>query len=52
MSEHSAPMGVDEHLASILEQIRELPAYDQPLLETLGLPAVEDVVSPLSLPLF
>jgi molybdopterin molybdotransferase len=45
-------MGVDEHLASILEQIRELPAYDQPLLETLGLPAVEDVVSPLSLPVF
>jgi molybdopterin molybdotransferase len=45
-------MGVDEHLALILEQIRELPAYDQPLLETLGLPAVEDVVSPLSLPVF
>jgi molybdopterin molybdotransferase len=52
MPENPAPMGVDEHLALILDRIRELPAYDQPLLETLGLPAVEDVVSPLSLPLF
>jgi molybdopterin molybdotransferase len=48
----NAPMGVDEHLALILDQVTELPAYDQPLLETLGLPAVEDVVSPISLPLF
>jgi molybdopterin molybdotransferase len=51
MSDH-ALMGVDEHLAQILEKVRELPAYDQPVLETLGLPAVEDVVSPISLPLF
>jgi molybdopterin molybdotransferase len=48
----AAPMGVDEHLALILEQISVLPAYDQPLLETLGLPAAEDIVSPLSLPVF
>jgi molybdopterin molybdotransferase len=48
----NAPMGVDEHLALILDQVTELPAYDQPLLETLGLPAVEDVVSPIALPLF
>jgi len=48
----NAPMGVDEHLALILDQVSELPAYDQPLLETLGLPAIEDVVSPISLPLF
>ena len=46
------PISVDEHLELILDRIEELPAYDQPLLETLGLPAVEDVVSPLSLPLF
>ena len=48
----AALMGVDEHLALILEQIAVLPAYDQPLLETLGLPAAEDIVSPLSLPIF
>jgi molybdopterin molybdotransferase len=52
MSEKSALMGVDEHLALVLDQIRELPAYDQPLLETLGLSAVDDIVSPLSLPVF
>jgi molybdopterin molybdotransferase len=52
MSENSTLRGVDEHLASVLDQIRELPAYDQPLLETLGLPAVDDVISPLSLPIF
>jgi molybdopterin molybdotransferase len=48
----AAPMGVDEHLALILDRISELPAYDQPLLESLGLPAVADIVSPLSLPIF
>lgn len=53
MADHATTlMGVDEHLALVLEQVRELPAYDQPLLETLGLPAMEDVVSPLSLPVF
>lgn len=45
-------MGVDEHLALVLERIDELPAYDQPLLETLGLPAIEDIASPISLPVF
>jgi molybdopterin molybdotransferase len=48
----AALVGVDEHLAEILTRIEELPAYDQPLLETLGLPAVRDIVSPLSLPIF
>jgi len=48
----NALMGVDEHLALVLDRIAELPAYDQPLLETLGLPAIEDVVSPISLPVF
>ena len=48
----NALMGVDEHLALVLERIDELPAYDQPLLETLGLPAVDDIVSPISLPIF
>src|SRR5919206_196990 len=51
MPDH-ALMGVDEHLALILDRISELPAYDQPLLETLGLPAVADIASPLSLPVF
>jgi molybdopterin molybdotransferase len=52
MPENASPLGVDEHLALILDRIRELPPYPQALLETLGLPAVEDVVSPLALPVF
>lgn len=48
----SEPISVDEHLELILGRITELPAYDQPLLETLGLPVVDDVISPLSLPSF
>lgn len=48
----NGPMAVDEHLALILEQVSELPAYDQPLLEILGLPALADVVAPISLPVF
>jgi len=52
MSDPAAPLSVDEHLALILDRIDQLPAYDQPLLETIGLPIVEDVVSPMSLPSF
>ena len=52
MPANGAPIGVDQHLALILDRIGELPAYDQPLLESVGLPAVEDIVSPLSLPVF
>jgi molybdopterin molybdotransferase len=58
MSEPAPPrpaqalLGVEEHLELVLDRIHELPAYDQPLLEALGLPIVADVVSPLSLPNF
>lgn len=52
MSDPAAPLSVDEHLALILDVVDELPAYDQPLLETVGLPIVEDVISPMSLPSF
>ncbi|MCW2857762.1 MAG: molybdopterin molybdotransferase MoeA [Marmoricola sp.] len=48
----AVPLTVDEHLALILDRVRELPAYDQPLLETIGLPVVADIVSPISLPVF
>jgi len=51
-NEEREPISVEEHLDLILGRISELPAYDQPLLETLGLPVVEDIVSPLSLPSF
>ena len=44
-------VSVEEHLARILAAIEPLPAYPQPLMETLGLAAAEDVVErgPLAL---
>ena len=43
---------VDEHLKRILDAIDTLPAYDQPLLEVMGLPIAEDISAPLPLPAF
>ncbi len=52
MPDQAEPISVDDHLALVLDRIAALPAYDQPLLESLGLPLVSDVISPLSLPVF
>jgi molybdopterin molybdotransferase len=43
---------VDEHVERILDQLRPLPPYDQPLLEALGLPVCEDVTAAIDLPAF
>ncbi len=43
---------VEQHLDRILTALEPLPDYPQPLLETLGLAAAEDVVSPIPLPSF
>ncbi len=43
---------VDVHLKRILDSIDTLPAYDQPLLEVMGLPIAEDIMAPLPLPAF
>ena len=53
----AAPSGgaltsVDAQLATILDAIEPLPAYEQPLLEAMGLPLAEDVVADTSLPGF
>ena len=42
---------VDEHVERILEAIDPLTPYDQPLLEALGLPVSEQIVSWVRLPL-
>ncbi len=49
---HAGPVSVEEHLTRILAAVGPLPAYPQPLLDALGLPAAEDVVSPIPLPSF
>ncbi|WP_332643963.1 molybdotransferase-like divisome protein Glp [Aeromicrobium sp.] len=43
---------VEEHLEKVLRGIGPLGAYDQPLVESLGLPLLEGFVSPANLPLF
>ncbi len=43
---------VDEHVERIVEALVPLEPYDQPLLESLGLPVCEDVVAPIDLPSF
>ena len=41
-----------EHQQAILDALRPLPPYDQPLLDALGLVAAEDVTAPIALPSF
>jgi molybdopterin molybdotransferase len=43
---------VDEHQQQILDSLRPLPPYEQPLLDALGLVAAADVYSPIALPSF
>ncbi|MGH3412966.1 MAG: gephyrin-like molybdotransferase Glp, partial [Marmoricola sp.] len=46
------PTSVEQHLADVLAAVRALPPAARPLLEAHGMPVAEDVVSPLSLPVF
>jgi molybdopterin molybdotransferase len=43
---------VTEHQTEILDSLRPLPPYEQPLLDALGLVAAADVYSPIALPSF
>lgn len=43
---------VDELVARILDTVVELPAFPQPLMETLGLAAAEEVTAQVALPRF
>ena len=52
MAVDSSLRSVDEHLKRVLDSISPLAAYDQPLMEAVGLPIVEDVVSEIDLPRF
>jgi molybdopterin molybdotransferase len=45
-------VSVEEHVSRVLETVEPLPAYDQPLLEALGLPASAPVAAPMDLPAF
>ncbi|HWD81161.1 MAG TPA: gephyrin-like molybdotransferase Glp [Kribbella sp.] len=43
---------VDEHLEVVLGRVAALPAFDQPLMDAVGLMLCEDIVSGVSLPGF
>jgi molybdopterin molybdotransferase len=43
---------VDEHVERVVESVKPLQPYDQPLLEALGLPVCENIVAPMDLPVF
>jgi molybdopterin molybdotransferase len=43
---------VDEHVERIVESLRPLPPYAQPLLEAVGLPVCEDITATMDLPSF
>jgi molybdopterin molybdotransferase len=43
---------VDEQVERVVESVRPLAPYDQPLLESLGLPVCESIVAPMDLPSF
>ncbi|WP_329002962.1 molybdopterin molybdotransferase MoeA [Kribbella sp. NBC_00709] len=43
---------VDEHLEAVLGRVTALPAFDQPLMDAVGLVLCEDIVSGVSLPGF
>ncbi|GAB3777186.1 molybdotransferase-like divisome protein Glp [Nocardioides ungokensis] len=43
---------VEAHLERILSAVEPLPDFPQPLMETLGLSAAEDVFAPIQLPSF
>ncbi len=47
-----APVSVADHVERILAATAELPAYDQALMDCLGLPIAEDVTAPIPLPAF
>jgi molybdopterin molybdotransferase len=42
----------DEHVERVVESVKPLQPYDQPLLEALGLPVCENIVAPMDLPVF
>lgn len=48
----SDPLSVDDHLADILRRVHRVPPHPQLLLDAQGLPAAEDVSSPMDVPSF
>lgn len=50
--DRSELLTVDEHLHRILDQVEPLPAFEQPLIESLGLPVCQQISSTMDVPSF
>jgi molybdopterin molybdotransferase len=46
------PMPVEDYLERVLSRIEPMQPFEHPLMDAFGLPVAEDVLSPISLPVF
>ncbi len=46
------PLPVEDYLERVLARIEPMPPFEHPLMDAIGLPVGEDVLAPLSLPVF
>lgn len=46
------PLPVEDYLQRILSRIEPMQPFEHPLMDTIGLPVGEDVLAPVSLPVF
>src|SRR3954453_19426695 len=46
------PLPVEDYLERVLARIEPMQPFDHPLMEAIGLPVAEDVLAPVSLPVF
>jgi molybdopterin molybdotransferase len=45
-------LAVEGYLERVLARIEPMPAFEHPLMDAIGLPVAEDVIAPVSLPVF
>jgi molybdopterin molybdotransferase len=45
-------LAVEDYLERVLARIEPMPAFEHPLMDAIGLPVAEDVIAPVSLPVF
>src|SRR3954447_21577133 len=46
------PLPVEDYLERVLARIEPMQPFEHPLMDAIGLPVAEDVLAPLSLPVF
>src|SRR5680860_222727 len=46
------PLPVEEYLERMLSRIEPMQPFEHPLMDAIGLPVAEDILAPVSLPVF